>query len=240
MDAELTTNESDTPSEGCPTKIKAALKILLEASGYATDVGRDSWDFAVEIKRLLGVGLSASDLRWLVCRGYVEHGREVTPRGDDRRQFRSTGELTFCRRTCFVLTRAGLAFARDVMDGKTTLQHEPSTVRVDEAQGKAALGLRPHWDPERQELRLGDRIVKKFRSPAVNQETILTVFEEDGWPPRIDDPLPPAPEQDPKRRLHDTIKCLNRNQQNELVRFHGDGTGKGVVWELVDVWHEKD
>ena len=66
-----------------------------------------------------------------------------------------------------------------------------------------------------------------------NQEAILAAFQEDGWPARIDDPLPPVAETDPKRRLSDTIKCLNRKQQNALVRFSGDGTGEGVLWDLV-------
>ena len=60
------------------------------------------------------------------------------------------------------------------------------------------------------------------------------MFEEEEWPPRIDHPLPQMPEQDPRRRLHDTIKCLNRNQKHPLIRFHSDGTGEGVVWELVE------
>jgi hypothetical protein len=58
-------------------------------------------------------------------------------------------------------------------------------------------------------------------------------FEEDGWPPRIDDPLPQKLNQDPKSRLHDTIKCLNRNHRKRLIRFSGDGTGEGVVWTAV-------
>jgi len=32
----------------------------------------------------------------------------------------------------------------------------------------------------------------------------LGAFEDDGWPPRIDDPLPPQKDQDSKRRLADT------------------------------------
>ena len=51
---------------------------------------------------------------------------------------------------------------------------------------------------------------------------------------RIDDPLPPQAEQDSKRRLSDTIKCLNNKQINELIRFHGDGTGEGITWEQVE------
>jgi hypothetical protein len=37
-------------------------------------------------------------------------------------------------------------------------------------------------------------VVKEFKLPAPNQETILTAFQEEGWPPRIDDPLPPVPQ----------------------------------------------
>ena len=79
----------------------------------------------------------------------------------------------------------------------------------------------PKWDRDRHELRVGDRIVKRFKRPAVNQETILATFEDDGWPSRIDDPLPTLAEQDPKQRLHDTIKCLNRSQKRHLIHFQG-------------------
>ncbi len=61
----------------------------------------------------------------------------------------------------------------------------------------------------------------------------MSAFQEDGWPARIDDPLPPTPETDPKRRLSDAIKCLNRKQLNPLLRFSGDGTGEGVLWDLI-------
>jgi hypothetical protein len=62
---------------------------------------------------------------------------------------------------------------------------------------------------------------------------VLNAFEEEGWPARIDDPLPPHSDQDPKRRLNDTIKCLNRKQVRELLRFHGDGSGEGILWEVL-------
>ena len=92
----------------------------------------------------------------------------------------------------------------------------------------------PHWDADSRRLWLNGLLVKRFRLRAVNQEAVLCAFEEDGWPERIDDPLSPQPEQDPKRRLADTIKCLNRKLTNELIHFRGDGTGEGVVWERVD------
>ena len=91
----------------------------------------------------------------------------------------------------------------------------------------------PLWDAARQELRVGDSLVKQFRLPAPNQGRILMAFEEEGWPSRIDDPLPPQPDLDPKRRLHDTIKSLNRNQKHRLLRFKGDGQGLGILWEFI-------
>jgi hypothetical protein len=36
----------------------------------------------------------------------------------------------------------------------------------------------------------------------------------------------------PKRRLRDTIARLNREQIVYLLRFHSDGTGRAVDWEL--------
>jgi hypothetical protein len=90
---------------------------------------------------------------------------------------------------------------------------------------------RPRWDHQRRQLRLGPEIVKEFKLPSPNQETVLMAFEEEGWPPRIDDPLPPQPQLDPRRRLHDTIKALNRKQRQGLIRFRGDGSGEGIRWE---------
>jgi hypothetical protein len=58
-------------------------------------------------------------------------------------------------------------------------------------------------------------------------------LEEEGWPPRIDDPLPMVAELDAKQRLHDTIKNLNRHQHRRCLRFFGDGTGQGVCWEWI-------
>ena len=79
--------------------------------------------------------------------------------------------------------------------------------------------------------------MKQYRVPAPNQEAVLSAFLEEGWPRRIDDPLPPKGDVAPKTRLHDTIKWLNRNQQERLLRFLGDGTGQGVLWELINLGH---
>jgi hypothetical protein len=89
----------------------------------------------------------------------------------------------------------------------------------------------PHWDEQRRQLMYDGVVVKEFRHPAGNQELILAVFEEEGWPPRIDDPLPPADEMDPTTRVRDTIRRLNRGQRHTRLRFRADGR-RGILWSL--------
>lgn len=89
----------------------------------------------------------------------------------------------------------------------------------------------PRWDSCLRQLMWKNFLIKEFRVPAANQETVLHAMQEDGWPPRMDDPLPCKHGLDPKVRLHETIKALNRNQQHALLRFRGDGTGKAIYWE---------
>ena len=214
-------------------RIRAALAQLAEAHQYAQDAGRDVWDFAVEIHSLCTLGLTRSDFRWLVCKGYVEHAREVTQLGEDGRAFRPSGDLTFTKRTCFVLTETGALLARSARDASPTSPELASDQTGGDGDDLAGPQV-PEWDPQRHELRVGGRLVKRFKLPSPNQETILMAFQEEGWPPSIDDPLPPQPEQDPKRRLYDTVKSLNRNQKNRLIRFMGNGTGNGVRWETID------
>jgi hypothetical protein len=218
--------------------ISAGFNELLKAYEYACDAGRSVWDLAVEMSLLRKLGLTPSDLRWLVCKGYVQHARDVTRPDDDSREFRSSAELTFSKRSCFVLTDEGAAYARSLLSKECripALQSRESKGSSSNGNGKStvpASAIKPRWDGARHELWAGDQLVKQFKGQALNQETILAVFEEEGWPSRIDDPLPLADEIDPKRRLHDTIKCLNRKQRHELIHFRGDGTGEGIIWEL--------
>ena len=92
---------------------------------------------------------------------------------------------------------------------------------------------RPQWDVVRRLLRVGQCVVKVYRVPSPNQQAILEAFQEEDWPHRVDDPLSPLGDIEPKCRLHDTIKWLNRNHEHCLIRFLGDGTGEGVCWELI-------
>jgi hypothetical protein len=98
-------------------------------------------------------------------------------------------------------------------------------------QRSSTIDLVPFWDTYRRELRIGDRVVKRFRRPAKNQETILAAFQEDGWPPRIDSPLSGRSARQAMDRLHDAVKKLNR-QLKPLLRFLSDGLGQGIIWQL--------
>ncbi len=207
------------------------MALLLEAHECAKELQRSPWDFAVEIGVLQAAGPTINALRWLVCKGYVEHGRETSTYGDTTRSFQRSAGLRFNKKTCFVLSEAGAVFA-----GTAIAKLQPCDSRVEvqriERDGHAGCGLKPTWDRELQELRYGKVVIKQFKVPAGNQELILAAFEEEGWPVRIDDPLPPHSEQEPKRRLHDAIASLNRNQRHPLIHFLGDGSGQGIRWEL--------
>jgi hypothetical protein len=95
--------------------------------------------------------------------------------------------------------------------------------------------LRPKWDKRRRELRLVSKSAKCII-------TILDAFEARGFPTEIDDPLmghvdrqdSPGPEylEDPPR-LHDAIKSLNKGLEPNTIRFHANGTGRGIYWKHV-------
>lgn len=87
-------------------------------------------------------------------------------------------------------------------------------------------GLKPHWDTDRGELSFAGQLCKRYRQPAPNQRRVLDAFQEDGWPPKIDNPLPGDFD---RQRLADTIRGLNAG--NECLRFELDGTGEGILWE---------
>jgi hypothetical protein len=85
----------------------------------------------------------------------------------------------------------------------------------------------PAWNKDRGELSYRTVVVKRVRTAvATNVVKVLDVFQEEGWPDRIDDPLDPSKDQ---QRLHETIKRLNDNLKE--IRFHADGMGQGIVWE---------
>jgi hypothetical protein len=222
-------------------RIREALQLLADAAACAQDVGADFWQFAVELSALRRAGLTTNECRWLVAKGLARHARETTASDSDRRTFQNYSNLALSKRTCFVIAERGTAYAnallRSMPRRRSTDNRDSNAVnrRRAAADSNGHVGtLTPTWDSDRQQLRVGRVIVKEFKVPAANQEAILAAFQEEGWVPRIDDPLAPQLNQDSKRRLHDTINSLNRNQKHPLLRFLGDGKGEGIRWEFVN------
>jgi hypothetical protein len=204
-------------------ELRPGLRLLLRAWQFAQDLSESPWNFAVEISLLRQAGLTDNDLRWLLCKQYAEHATEILRPRHSRRTFTKTTTVRFCDRSCFILTAVGADCFLDL----DSAAHIPRPTRI-----HAPCKAKPVWDPILRELRFQGQIVKRFRVPAPNQERILSVFQEERWPPRIDDPLPPADDIDPKKRLNAVIQSLNRCQINPLIHFGGNGEADGVVWEF--------
>ena len=185
------TLDPQTAASHC--EFQAALEELARAAAYALEADCSPWDFAVEIETLTNAGLTTSDLRWLVIKGYLEHAYEITGDGDAQRRFQPCRHLAFGKRTCFVLTDLGsrltapqaLGVARICADGLPGKDAAPPSP-VESRTGLAFVGQRASYS-----VSVGSQIVKQYRVPSLSQEAILDAFEEEGWPPAIDDPLPP-------------------------------------------------
>lgn len=219
------------------------LGLLWRAYNYACTSGAELWDFALETKTLYDTGLTVSDLRWLVARRFAEHGQEISVYGSPHRAFHTGTGFYFEPTTCVVLTAAGAEFAAKVLreapaefggPGLSDLGGHAARNRPDVSEASAVSGpvVKPCWNISRRELSVAGQLVKRFRVPAQNQELILCAFEEEGWPDCIDDPLPMTSDRDTQTRLHDAINRLNGRQANPLLRFHGNGNGTGVSWEV--------
>lgn len=210
-------------------RMRTGLALLLEAFDCAAALHCSVWEFAVNVGALRAAGCTNALLRTLVLLRHVEQAQEFTKATSRARRFRPCRGASFSARTFFVLTKEGAAFARTICPDVSP--------RVPPAADPRSTGdaiLAPRWDPVLRELYLGTALVKRFKRPAPHQELILTALQEEGWPVRIDDPLPHSPGQDARQRLHEAIKGLNRHQAIPLLRFVGDGTGKGLRWQLQD------
>lgn len=232
-------------------KALSVIHLLRDAYDAAFSCGRDAWDFSVELSEMEKAGVEKHVLRMLICRDWIVHKRETTLAQESMRTFEPVSGLLFSEQSCFTISKQGYELAKSTQPavkqaeaGKSVMSSHhsgplggnPESNENDSNQlgssSRPHVQVKPVWDRERRELRLGDIVVKRFKWPAENQELVLNAFEDQGWPPRIDDPLVPHPSICPKRRLHDTLKCLNRKQVNELVKFRGDGTGLGVLLEI--------
>jgi len=204
-----------------------ALSLLHDAFEAAREARRGAWEFALEIAQLHAAGLSNTDLRRLLCAGLVERAVEQQLTDGASRTFRSLPGLALPPGSCFILTELGARAAPHLTRDTAVEEHLPPLIQQNEPHERSS---RPRWDSTLRRLCWMGSVVKQFRVPAPNQETILSAFEEEGWPARLDDPLPQTDDVEPKARLREAVKALNRRQRHRLLQFEGDGTGQGLLW----------
>ena len=217
----------------CASGLPAAFREFLKAHEYANDLKTNVWEFALDLRCLRRSKVTRNDIRWLMKAGLVSHAVETTSDSEGR-TFNQRTDSALCKASCFVLTPKGVALGQSIWPKQNEPPENGAPQRAAKETSSAVEQptLTPHWDSQRQELRVGLVVVKRFRVPATSQEAILSAFEEEDWPVRIDDPLPGHPEFDRKRRLHNAINALNRNQVHRMIHFLGDGRGLGVRWEF--------
>jgi len=221
------------------SEVANGLKVLAEAKRFQDQSSLAQNQFAIELTNLREHGLSINATRWLVQNGFVTHWIEIGQRQSNTRYFEEGG-TAFEKRSCFSITEKGLEFFESI--GPPAIHQRELKLLSDLALVKDQISSsgqevpalpqeKPHWKSERKELWYCGQLVKSYRLPSPNQIAIISAFSEDGWPDRIDDPLPQTGETSPKRRLQDTIRNLNRSMKSEFMRFLGDGSGEGILWE---------
>lgn len=95
----------------------------------------------------------------------------------------------------------------------------------------ATRAVKPVWHAATGELYYKGSLIKKYGQNAIRQRSLLHAFEEQGWPPRIADPVHVLGGEDSPGRLRQTVGDLLRGLPKPLViTFECDGTGKGVKW----------
>ncbi|WP_397569649.1 hypothetical protein [Schlesneria sp. T3-172] len=206
-------------------ELKNALSLLLQAHETAFRLSLPKWEFALEVHSIKEAGLNNNDLRYLICQGMTEHRVEITRRGARQRSFELPPGMSIDARSCFVLADERVQLVQKMIsNGPTVMDASHSSPQ------RGPHAAIPFWDCHHRELRVGEILAKRFRQPAKNQEAILNAFQEEGWPPRIDNPIAAAVSTDAIERLHDAVKRLN-HQINPVIRFFSDGQGRGVTWK---------
>lgn len=118
-----------------------------------------------------------------------------------------------------------IAYALDWVDSETYRR------LLDVLGGGPGEGRRPRWIAGSGELWFDGEVVRYVRnlSRAKNVVRILAAFEENGWPPRIDDPITSGGSSDQRRRA---IESLNKGLTR--IRFSCAGDGESFAWEELE------
>ena len=211
--------------------LRDALWLLLRAYDYAKELDHDVWSFAVEMPVLSTAHLTTSDLRWLACKGYVDHACETTKPDDHERHFSRNGAAMFTPETCVVLTSVGCFSWNATFAAKQSCHRH----RQNLAWPSAASPL-PRMQP---------------RPPEVGSRSTAIAFRWSGGE-GIQAPLAqsrngacgirgrrlagadrrssqPGPNLDPRRRLRRHHKAMNRNQKRTLLASWGMAAARGFA-----------
>lgn len=203
--------------------IGSALTQLLEANGLARALDRPAQEFCVRLSSLILGGSSAPAVQWLQNGGYV---RQIHDRSKSRHAAVASKNGAVDDHSRFVLTVGGLRLAR-LVQGRRAAVERKTRIRCNRSVHK------PHWDSKQRELWLGDQLVKRFAVHATNQCLLMAVFQEEDWPVLVLDPFPGGTHRVKRKRLNNVIERLNKGHAVSLIRFHSNGNGDGVWWEIV-------
>jgi hypothetical protein len=204
-----------------------ALGLLRQAWDRAGALHVNVWPCAVPVRDLWAAGVDNVVLCGLQLLRCIDHRWERSEHRRGERPFERLGPGKISGRSCFVLTRQGRSFIDDMIAGEPTGLDGRLL-----GQEMGGTQPRPNYVREDRVLLWQGRLVKQFpRQPAQNQVLVLTAWEEQQFRSPLLDPLPRSDGVDPRKRFHDTIKALNHNQVNPLLRFRGNGTVEGAIWE---------
>jgi hypothetical protein len=198
----------------------SALMQLQEAHDLACTGGRPDRDFALSLACLIAGGSSAAAVQWLVYEGYAQQLARKT-KSHGRAEPSHNGTINDQSRFTITTTGLELALAIDARQPENR------------ANGRHPSTSKPRWVAKKRELWVGNQLVKRIARNAKNQSLILDVFEEEGWVESIDDPMSGGTHAQRRKRLKNVVARLNRSQIVRLLRFHLNGTGDGVRWELI-------
>jgi hypothetical protein len=103
-----------------------------------------------------------------------------------------------------------------------------SSVEIDEVTRVEIARPVPNWDEQSGELTFNGQLIRKWPRMATGVYAVLNVFQELGWPPRIDDPVTGGANPE---RVNNTCKSLRLDLKQ--ITFRADGSGKGYRWEAL-------
>lgn len=86
---------------------------------------------------------------------------------------------------------------------------------------------KPHFDEVTGELSFRGQVVRSYSPRGTNCLPVLIAFEEEGWPRRINDPLPVGKN---AQRLSNTIRALNKKLR--AIEFYAGGDGESFGWRV--------